>query len=406
MKIRKTVNYLPPELLSEVLKWLPARNLLKLRVVCKSWNSVISNQRFHQYHLLHQLRTKNIQRCKYVLLSVDRYVKSTVHNRLLSSSAVNICRSKTFTPIQKIDLAKLDGVKFCHGKSSVLGYVDGVLLVHVPSPGVDNKTNSIFLWNPMIGKVVDIPLSESLRKSKDVNVWFAFGFGFDSGTSNCKVVALNLKDYDSKTKVYNLGSRSWTSPKEKRGSIDNVKYLSNTSVSFNFEGGIYWLARVERKGINITHYLRFDLSSEAFTCSKLPDFQYEGQLKQRLRRLSILHESLALVDCSSYSHSRHIRVWIRRKDNTTSVDSWIALYNLNYCVGKFQHLTSNGDAYFLTPGIPRTISVHDFKSGEDKVCSTTPWGTVNFMDGYIESLALLGQPSDQQSIKMQACLMG
>ncbi|XP_074315855.1 putative F-box protein At3g24700 [Silene latifolia] len=369
MKIRKTDAFLPPEVLSEVLKWLPARNLLKLRVVCKLWKSVIYDQRFHQQHYLHQLRMKHIQNCRYSVTDLDYYASEP--------SAVNICSGRTPETVPNIDVSA-----FCRGIKLIKGYVDGLVLLHVNLPRVDSRQNAIFLWNPMLGTVIDIPVSKTLMKFTDSNV--GFGFGFDTRSNDYKLVALNLKFYDKETKVYNLGSRSWTSPKEKRGWIDNVKYLSYRSHTFNFEGEIYWLASVERKANNVTHYLRFNLSSEAFTCSKLPDFKYDGKLKQESRCLSTIHESLVLVDCSVYKHSRHIRVWMRRKDTTTSIESWIELYNLDH--GKtFIKLTSNGEVYLRSRTPYLTMSVYDLKSGEEKVGSTNS-------NNNIESLALLGQP--------------
>ncbi|XP_074314986.1 putative F-box protein At3g25460 [Silene latifolia] len=387
MKIRKTVAYLPPEVLSEILKWLPAENLLKLRVVCKSWNSVICDPRFHQQHHLHQSRTKNIQSWEYELFNLYRYFGQTKYFDF-ATSALNICSRRTPETVDNIDVKE-----FCRGKVFILAYIDGLVLLSVTSRRVDRRENAIFLWNPVLGKVIDIPVSKTLMMFTNSNV--GFGFGFDTRSNDYKLVALNLKFYDQKTKVYNLGSRSWTSPKEKRGSIDNVKYLSKTSHTFNFEGEIYWLARVGRKANNVTHYLRFNLSSEAFTCSKLPDFKYDKKrLRQESRRLLSMHESLALVDCSSYSKSEHIRVWLRRKNNTSSIDSWIELYKLNTRRKTLVNLTSNGEAYLRSWSMNGriTLYVYDLKSGEEKVGSRTNGLDLNFENGYIQSLALLGQP--------------
>ncbi|XP_074314977.1 F-box/kelch-repeat protein At3g06240-like [Silene latifolia] len=303
-----------------------------------------------------------------------------------ATSAVNICSGRTPETVHNIDVSA-----FCRGIKLTRGYVDGLVLLHVTSPRVNRSENAIFIWNPMLGKVIDIPVSKRLMMFTNSNV--GFGFGFDTRSNDYKLVALNLKFYDKKTLVYNLGSGSWTSPKEKRGSIENVKYLSKSSHTFNFEGEMYWLARVGRKANNVTHYLRFNLSSEAFTCSKLPDFKYDKQrLPQESRRLLSMHESLALVDCSSYSQSGHIRVWMRRKDNTSSIDSWIELYKLNTRCKTLVNLTSNGEAYLKSWSPYAKIYVYDLKSGEEKVGSRTNGLDLNFENGYIQSLALLGHP--------------
>ncbi|XP_074314993.1 uncharacterized protein LOC141651170 [Silene latifolia] len=258
----------------------------------------------------------------------------------------NILNRKTLKIIGKIDMGD-----FRFGASSIVGYVDGVLLIHVSLRWVNNGANTIFLWNLTIKKILEIPPYESLKK-RDVN----FGFGFDSLSGVYKVVDVNLKYYESKTKVYNLSSRSWTSPKQTSCSIDNVVYLSKYSRSINFKGGIYWLAKVEEKGKSMTHYLRFNLSSETFNCLKLPDFKPESGLHERWRRLSVLYDSIALIDCSGMGYFGHVHVWVMRKDITNKVDSWVELCKLDLRRKSFVFLKNNGDVYLRKA---RTIGVYD-----------------------------------------------
>ncbi|XP_074314984.1 uncharacterized protein LOC141651160 [Silene latifolia] len=246
-----------------------------------------------------------------------------------------------------------------------------------------------------LGSGLDIPVYESLKKPGcDV----LLGFGFDSVSNNYKVVALNFNYL--KTTVYNLGSRSWSSPKQQRGLIDNnVKFLS-ISRSLNFEGCVYRLAKGKLTWgqDNATHYLCFNLSTEALTCSKLPDIKRDDGLMMfslapncnALRSLSVLYDSLALVDYCGDSSFRHIRVWIRRNDSTSSSGfAWVELYNLDCNFKSILYLTNNGNLYLESESLnPKTVSVYDLKAGEEKVCSTTIDEHINFMDGYLGSLAL------------------
>ncbi|XP_074314990.1 uncharacterized protein LOC141651166 [Silene latifolia] len=293
-------------------------------------------------------------------------------------NSVNIRNSKTLATIEEIKLCNSYYNRLIN--NSIKGCVDGVLLAN-------NEVNVIFLWNPTLRKIVDIPLDNSLKKTEDVT----FGFGFDSVSNIYKVVALSFKKSGLKTMVYNLGSRSWTPPKVKSCSIKNVKYLSSTPRFVNFQGCVYWLAKAGiTRNNKQTHYLCFNLSTEALTCSKVPDVKcVDGINYVSWRRLAVLHESLALVvDYSgdTNSHDRHIRVWIRPKDSTTSVFSWVELYNLD-CGGKsFIYLTNSGNLYLQSWPLPKTLSVCDLKTGKEKVCSER---YINFMDGYLESLALL-----------------
>ncbi|XP_074314985.1 putative F-box only protein 11 [Silene latifolia] len=365
--MKNRMNCLPPELLFEVLTHLPTKDLLKLRVVCKLWNSIICEPSFHQHHL-HQLRKNNVHGYKYYLTTNGGTYRS-----------VDVKSSETLATIEEIKLCKshyedcLICIKAC---------VDGVLLVSTIYVKV------IFLWNPTLGKVVDIPLYEALKKIRLYDV--VFGFGFDSVSNIYKVVALYLeKNNDLKTMVYNLGSRSWTSPKMERSSIDNAKHLSHLSRSLNFEGCIYCLSKAEITSENDTHYLCFNLSSEALTCAKLPDGKIIKYAPIR-RRLAVLYDSLALVDDSREDGlgSIHFHVWMRRKDSTTSSEfSWVKLYNLDCDAKYFTYLANNGILY-LQAWPPNIGSVYDLKADKEKFFYLTG-GYIDFMEGYLESLALL-----------------
>ncbi|XP_074314968.1 F-box/kelch-repeat protein At3g06240-like [Silene latifolia] len=298
-------------------------------------------------------------------------------------SSVNIRNNETLATIKKIKLCEShDYYPFIN---SIKGCVDGVLLAHtiLRECSKNNRENVIFLWNPTLRKVVVIPLYGPLKKTEDVT----FGFGFDSVSNIYKVVALSLEKNVLKTMVYNLGSCSWISPKVKGCSIDNVQYLSRVSRSLNYEGCVYWL--IQTTGNHETHYLCFNLSTEALTSSKLPDVKGDKmQVMFTSRRLAVLYESLALVDYS-VGRLEHIRVWIKRRDGTiSSIFTWVELYNID-CNGRFLYLTNNGNVYLESEAVNElTVSVYDMKSGEEKDCSITN-DHIKFMDGYLESLAFL-----------------
>ncbi|XP_074313442.1 putative F-box protein At3g24700 [Silene latifolia] len=392
--MKKAAINLPPELLFEVLSCVPAKDLSKLRVVCKLWNSIICDPSFHQYHL-DQLRKKNINGYKYYLSSNGRGYFSSV---IISSPKTLAFIDEINLPNSHYDRALNSIMSFAQIKNSIMARVDGVLLVRTTISHLGKYyANMIFLWNPTLGKVVDIPLSEPLMNkinNRSYRYWdIVFGFGFDSVSNIYKVVALYLEMNDLKTAVYNLSSRSWT-PFERGLIIDDVKnFLHSTPHSLNFEGCVYWLATLKIKGNNETHYLSFNLSTEALTCSKLPDAKCDEDNQYVSRYLSVLYESLALVDCYHYCGDDlrgHIRVWIRRKDSTTSSEfSWVELYNLNCDNKYFINLANNGSLYLRSSSVRRSpLSVYDLKTGKEEACSNTS-ESIYPIDGYLGSLALL-----------------
>ncbi|KAK7257219.1 hypothetical protein RIF29_31027 [Crotalaria pallida] len=66
---------LPPfllgELIMEVLSWLPVKNLMQLKCVCKEWNFVISSDNFIKLHLNRSLRNNFLLRWEVVEFDND-----------------------------------------------------------------------------------------------------------------------------------------------------------------------------------------------------------------------------------------------------------------------------------------------------------------------------------------------
>ncbi|KNA12750.1 hypothetical protein SOVF_123090, partial [Spinacia oleracea] len=261
---------------------------------------------------------------------------------------------------------------------------DGVLLIHTHNPCVNRGFNRILLWNPSIRKVFQVPPCNANAQNKtDIN----FGFGYDQVSNEYKVVAVDMKYCYSKTRVYRLGTDSWSFAKEKRSyPIIPKLFLKKFSSTTNFEGAIHWLGSDgRRRKSRYSHLLRFDLTTEAYTCIKLPDVEFKEYRKQPPKRfLSVLDRKLAILDIGV----ANVCIWVMENNGTTNGCSWTKQYNVDLRVQKFLYLKENGELLFYRKF--QELLSYDFRNQQMKKLGRQSQQIIDFVDTYKESLVLLG----------------
>ncbi|XP_021734152.1 putative F-box protein At3g16210 [Chenopodium quinoa] len=266
----------------------------------------------------------------------------------------------------------------CH----LVGYVDGVLLIHTHNYRVNFGQLRILLWNPSIRKVFDVPLTKE-RFCATTN----FGFGYDHVSDDYKVVAVDTRSNYSKSKVYRLRAGLWSSLKYniRRRSYPTIPklYLKNFSSTTNFEGAIYWLASDDMKRrARYSHLLCFNVSSEAFTCVKLPNLELEEGGKQPPKRCpSVVDKKLAIIDFSFTF--QQVCVWVRDVYGANGHYPWTKRYSVNLRVHKFLCLRENAELLFY--GKSRQVFSYDFKTQQLKNLGRHDRQIVEFMDTYKEA---------------------
>uniref|UniRef100_A0A7N2LSR2 F-box domain-containing protein n=1 Tax=Quercus lobata TaxID=97700 RepID=A0A7N2LSR2_QUELO len=73
-------DYLPPEVIGEILLGLPVKSVLRFRSVCKTWYSLISNSRFANVYLARS----NQRPSPYFLFGRREHEKPTLPNSRFS----------------------------------------------------------------------------------------------------------------------------------------------------------------------------------------------------------------------------------------------------------------------------------------------------------------------------------
>ncbi|XP_057736613.1 F-box/kelch-repeat protein At3g23880-like [Arachis stenosperma] len=145
---------LPDELLTEIFLRLPARLLLSVRSVCRSWRTLISSSQFANYHVQRSITADPT-------LGGLRFV---VYHHTCHYSGNFSVRCLFENPSKPTDDA-LFQISGCH---QIIGSCNGLMCL-LEKVGTDYR---VMLWNPCTG------LTSDLLEIRGYTIW-ASGFGYD-----------------------------------------------------------------------------------------------------------------------------------------------------------------------------------------------------------------------------------
>ncbi|KAK9016746.1 hypothetical protein V6N11_079240 [Hibiscus sabdariffa] len=238
---------MPVGVIVEILRRLPVKSVVKCKSVCKSWNTLISHPSFISTHLQASLSNNT----PFLLLSYREMGKKDY-----------------FFHYDKDGFDEFKQLQFpafvCASDSLVLGSCNGLICLQF-WPG---DVSRFLLCNPSIRKYISLPWP---RISNDVRI--NFGFGFDSGTNDYKLVIIGIGKEDTWIKpfLFSLNENCW-----KRVNAIPPNYTfdsSELSGSVPFvNGAVHWIGYQKRNNGRFTNaILGFDLSAEEFTEISLPE---------------------------------------------------------------------------------------------------------------------------------------
>ncbi|XP_021733669.1 F-box protein CPR30-like [Chenopodium quinoa] len=282
--------HFPPELLLEILLWLPSKTLLKFRSVCRIWCSFIDSSNFISLHLNcynYDYSQKSIDH----LIAIQRIVDVGCFFTIRSSDRLNTVA----------DLAELAE------PYSISGNCNGLILLNY-------GWNAVRLWNPSIRKSLflpDCPIKLRWSRIRRCHVTYTLGFSRSSNDYKVLAVKTNLPSYsDDKAyiAVYSLADHLWrVKPNPVSVSKWAISWLSPEGGLVCCGGVVYWVDNdLHRKpGAYMKLYL-YDFDVEEFSVMQLPD-----AVKESTHRLIFAHgDSLAVLLMSSES----ICIWVLKKD--------------------------------------------------------------------------------------------
>ncbi|XLU36121.1 hypothetical protein S245_072187 [Arachis hypogaea] len=184
------------EVVMEILSWIPAKPVTRLKLVCKSWNSIISHPHFVKLHLHRSPKNAILLLTRTQALNLGEEGKQST---LLSSVESFIQNPSSALDAQenRHSLQVQDWVS-----GSCNGLVCVARILRHPNNGICDIC--FRLLNPLTGFI-----SEN-SPCLSVNVHNAFGFGYDESSDSYKVVTLIRDSSGTVTaQVYSFGGSSW-----------------------------------------------------------------------------------------------------------------------------------------------------------------------------------------------------
>ncbi|XP_028755881.1 putative F-box protein At3g10430 [Neltuma alba] len=285
--------FLPQEIVTNILKRLPVKSLIRLRCVCKEWKNLIKTPSFIADHLQHHRdknplliwhRCEGPRRRRLQMLDYKLRVLEVLPSPLVSKMATIVGSSNGLLCL------------ICYHKFPSLPF--------------------LLLWNPATREAREVP-----QPVNSINDDFGVGFGFSPSVNDYKIVISGttwfLGDKDIRVEVYSLSTRSW---KEiKAWNFGGVRFYLPP---VNANGAIFWFAYTPvRKG---GHYdwiiISFDMAMEVFSLIPLPALLDFGSLET----LAVYENKLAILSRAVIGNyeSFVIDLWVMEEGTVESGERW------------------------------------------------------------------------------------
>ncbi|MED6118872.1 hypothetical protein PIB30_006661 [Stylosanthes scabra] len=261
---------LPDELIAEILLRVPARNLLRLRSVCRSWRTLISSSQFAKEHVRRLIAADPSLSDPRVAYNHPSWIYI---NKKFGDFSV---RSLLENPTEPTEVLRFEG-RLSH---SIVGSCNGLLCL---LEGYCMKSRAI-LWNPCTGLAsspsLEIPDSKSVC-----------GFGYDHVNDKYKLCKIQYQRQKQKPKPYRYTIKIFTfCPKPSWRTIlvqDIQDILSNKTIVGSRRGvfvpgtgTLNWIRSHDTTPDCFIHSL--DLVKESFSEFSLPhkDLDHETILQE------------------------------------------------------------------------------------------------------------------------------
>lgn len=295
------VSVLPYDLIFKILLLLPAKELLRLSLVCKAWRRLINSPNFVEAHM---------SRCESVLTFLNHFPESQPNTfsidrnndqfRLFEPSSSSNKRSgHIFLMEFKDGNSKISDLNIC-GFGDILATCDGLLLA-------TNKSGTLLVFNPTTRKLLSVKPGTIVPPHKE-----SYGFVFSHHAREYKVVHL-LRDESGHidSEILSLKTMSWRGCKVPAFGL--FKDFNHKPVAAS--GVLYWLPGDQE----VNHIVSMDIVDEKFVRKTLP-VDSTG-VNDRLM------ENQGLLNFIAQMTVYRIQVWTLKTDEC--VGQWVKRYTIN-----------------------------------------------------------------------------
>ncbi|PIN18894.1 hypothetical protein CDL12_08432 [Handroanthus impetiginosus] len=327
-------DYLPQEVVIKILARLPPKSLLKFRCVSNSWNLLISSQYF-----------------------ISMHTQETILSWPLAAQTDHIIFMCSRAGRREIYSVQNDNKDFSNDRDVKVEYL------YCAYARTNHRiAESIFLWNPVVKKKVNLPVPQATVEYLDPHR-FVVGLGFDSKNNEYKVVRIAYVPRGVEppiAEIYELKVKNWH---RVHAEIPKNCVVSYTQLQVFIRGNVHWVA--------FRNTARRDI--------KMPI----------LWHIVVLKECLAIAEYDQHVFRKNYHIWVMK--NYGEAESWSKQYCIHLEEGPPMILGSriNGDVLFTTR-MNELVSYNPV-TGVGKTVDLEVSGLKNsfHVGTYIESLALL-----------------
>lgn len=377
---------MPEDLIAEVVRRLPVKDMLRFRCVNKSWYRFIATSCFikstisntsNPYLLYTQPLFYTLQDLSQEEL-FDDYDENLDYNGNLPDNF----RAKYYYTTNLFGVNK----KATDTYVKVYGICNGLLCV---SEDKLFPTSRIYLWNPVIRKVKQIPMIAPAKASgpaRDADL--CFGYFCD----DYKLVKIAPFDGNYSVGVYSLTTDAW-----------KIKYCPSNYATFRSSSN-----PSSNKFVNgVAYFVNFDGMLVCFDLhhDKIREVQFPNKFHPQSHSFSVeaWGESIALIEYSD--QNQNLTKWVLRNCAARSTSTWekkvsIKLEADMYPLGITQH-----GKYLLRDDVDLdTLYLWDFGTSQPKECKSE-LGTqyLQAVDSLVGNLVLLDEKTLDPFVEKQPC---
>nr|XP_011461580.1 PREDICTED: F-box/kelch-repeat protein At3g23880-like isoform X1 [Fragaria vesca subsp. vesca]XP_011461581.1 PREDICTED: F-box/kelch-repeat protein At3g23880-like isoform X1 [Fragaria vesca subsp. vesca] len=322
-------DYLPQEVITNILLRLPIKSLVICTSVCKSWGSMITNSSFIQAHLSHRINFNNLHGTHLLLLhgvSCQNYGNNFFHHAHIHNLKKEVYSlhydSHVFDEYCKIGFqSPVADRKMSNECFRVVGICNGLVFL---ADDLSRLGYNFMIWNPSIRKSVILP-KPGLRYETFGGYNACHGFAFDAIIKDYKVVRIVEEEPRDQTfvEVYSLAAGSWSDSRL----VDPQCGINIGSPQAFVNGALHWDAHRFRSSSYRYFILAFDVSSELFREMMLPKSLDPNLASFLSLQLSVSGDgkSLAMFVRDS-TRSSFLDIWVMKEYSVQ--ESWTKLYSI------------------------------------------------------------------------------
>ncbi|KAL7086875.1 hypothetical protein ACP275_13G029800 [Erythranthe tilingii] len=308
-------DFIPTDILIEILLKLPVKSLIRFTTVAKSWRSIITSRTFIDSHISSGGNNRT--------LLLRRYDKSDKleHYSLLKTTKDGTYRASSFSQLEF-------PFKSQNGYFRIVGSCDG--LVCLLDDLFVNCSSPIVIWNPSVRNHIVLP--NPTINPKEVPHIAALGFGGVAGDVY-KVVRLvycrKSEDFGfgfvvpPMVEIYSLGTGKWKKMIGVDVCLRVLEYMWNQAF---LNGVVHWLAYEPIDDIKTTRasILSFHMGNEVFGEVMLPE-QLASESVTSFG-MFVIWKSLGIVKYDGEETRQSCDVWFMKEYGVK--ESWIKLYRI------------------------------------------------------------------------------